>query len=372
MNKKRILLMYISDVSGHRSAAIAIEKAIRHLSGESEIKSINAFNYTNPIAEKIINRIYMSVIQKMPKIWEFLYDNQALIKKFENIKHAVNNSNSGKLKKLFDEFNPDVVVCTQAFPCGMVADFKKQYNSNITLVAVLTDYIPHSYWIYDTINYYISPSNEVTLRLVEKGVSQDKIRTLGIPFDHKFVKEINKKTVKDKLGLLPDVPVILIMGGGHGLGPMEGIVNSLEKSPANFQEIIVTGINKKLYSTLAKKVNKCRKKIILLGFVDNIHELMGIASLIITKPGGITVAEALTKKLPMIIVKPIPGQEANNTAYLMEKGAAIKVAEPKNINIAVEELLNNPEKAENMRRKAEQISKPHASLNIAELLLHLP
>lgn len=369
MNKKRVMLMYISEVSGHRSAAMAIEKALKSLSGEVEIMSINAFGYTNPIAERIINRIYMGVIQRMPKIWDFLYDNQAIIKRVEKIKHAVNKANSVKLKKLFDQFNPDVIVCTQAFPCGMAADFKKTYNSNINLVAVLTDYIPHSYWIYDQIDHYISPSDEVTLRLVEKGVSQEKIKTLGIPFDHKFIKEVNKKVVREKLNLEPDLPAILIMGGGHGLGPMESVIDSLNKSKNKFQEIIVTGINKKLYASLQRKINNSAKKIALLGFVDNINELMSVSELIITKPGGITTAEALVKKLPMIIIKPIPGQEANNTAYLTQKGAAVKVDDPRDINLAVEDLLNNPEKLEKMRQAAHCISKPNSSLDIARLIL---
>ena len=364
--------MYISEVSGHRSAAMAIEKALKTLSGETEIMSINAFGYTNPIAERIINHIYMGVIQKMPKIWDFLYDNQAIIKRVEKIKHAINKANSTKLKKLFDQFNPDVIVCTQAFPCGMVADFKKAYNSKINLVAVLTDYIPHSYWIYDQINHYISPSDEVTLRLVEKGVSLDKIKTLGIPFDHKFTKEVNRKVARDKLNLELDLPTILIMGGGHGLGPLESVIDSLDKSKSKFQEIIVTGINKKLYTTLRKKISKSSKKIVLLGFVDNINELMSISDLIITKPGGITTAEALVKKLPMIIIKPIPGQEANNTAYLMQKGAAVKVDNPKDINLVVEELLNSPEKLEKMRQAAHGISKPNSSLDIARLILCEP
>ena len=186
MSAERIILMYISEVSGHHSATIAIEKAIKILSPDAQILNINGFNYTNPISEKIINRLYMGIIKRTPQIWDYLYDNPSVAKNIEKIKETVHKLNSPKLKNLFDRFKPTAVVCTQAFPCGMVADFKKTYNSDIPLIAVLTDYIPHSYWIYDAVDYYITPAQEVGHLLAEKGVDTKKIKNFGIPFDPKF------------------------------------------------------------------------------------------------------------------------------------------------------------------------------------------
>ena len=147
MRPKRIILMYISEVSGHRNAALAIEKAIRILEPNTEILNINAFNYTNPVAEKITNSIYMGIIKIAPKIWDYLYDNPKVVKRIEKAKENIHKANSPKLKRLFDKFMPDAVICTQAFPCGMVADYKKTYGASLPLIAVLTDYVPHSYWI---------------------------------------------------------------------------------------------------------------------------------------------------------------------------------------------------------------------------------
>lgn len=363
--------MYITEVSGHHSAALAIEKALGLLGPGVKTSSINAFNYTNPVSEKIINRLYMSVIKTTPQIWDYLYDNPKVLKKIEKMKEAIHKLNSPKLKTLFDELKPDVIVCTQAFPCGMVADFKKTYNSNIPLVAVLTDHVPHSYWLYDNVNYYIAPSQEVAERLVKKGVIADKIRPFGIPFDPKFNQNISERAVAVKIGLIPSKPIILLMGGGQGLGPIKKIVESLEQINLELQEVIVTGTNTKLYSSLEKQIKKYKKKILLLGYADNIHELMSVADIIITKPGGITTAEALAKKIPMIIINPIPGQEANNTAYLTEKKAAIKVDSPEEISAVIQDLLRNPDKLNAFRESAGAISKPNASLDIASFILSL-
>jgi processive 1,2-diacylglycerol beta-glucosyltransferase len=371
MPPKRIILMYISEVSGHHSATIAIEKALKILQPDAQILNINAFNYTNPISEKIINRLYMSVIKMTPQIWDYLYDNPKVVKRVEKIKESIHKFNSPKLKNLFDDFKPDAVLCTQAFPCGMCADYKKTYGSDLKLIAVLTDYVPHSYWVYDAVDYYITPSEDVSLRLVQKGIAADKIKSFGIPFDSKFNACPERNNIFQRLGLDAGLPTLLIMGGGQGLGPIKTIVRSLEKVRREIQGMVVTGTNKKLFNSLERKVKKYKNKILVIGYTNNINELMEISNIIVTKPGGVTTAEVLAKKIPMIIVKPIPGQEENNTAYLTQKGAALKVDEPKEINFVIEDLLSHPAKISRMRESAGAISKPNASLDIAGLLLNL-
>lgn len=370
MPHKRIILMYISEVSGHHSATLAIEKVLRILQPNVEILNINAFNYTNPISERIVNRLYIGVIKRTPQIWEYLYDNPTIVKKIEKVKETIHKFNSPKLKILFDKFKPDAIVCSQAFPCGMCADYKRTYDSCIPLVAVLTDYVPHSYWIYDTVDYYISPSEDVALRLMRKGVERNRIKSLGIPFDPQFNEPLDKNELFQKLKLNPDILTVLIMGGGQGLGPIKTIVKSLEKVKREIQEIVVCGTNKKLYKSLKKRIKKYKKKILLFGYVHNINELMRMSDIIITKPGGVTTAEVLANHLPMVIVKPLPGQEANNASYLIEKGAAIKVDKPRQVSLAVENLLANPVKLKEMSEATRRISKPNASLDIAKLLLN--
>jgi len=369
MHSKRIVLMYISEVSGHHNATLAIEKAIRILDPDAEITNINAFNYTNPIAEKIVNSIYMGIIKVAPGIWDYLYDNPKVVKRLEKAKQNVHKNNSPKLKRLFDRLKPDVVVCTQAFPCGMVAYYKKKYRLNLPLIAVLTDYVPHAYWVYDAVNYYITPSDDVSSRLVKKGIPPEKIKSLGIPFDPKFSERLDRESIFHKHKLSPRVPTILIMGGGQGLGPIKQIVKSLESVDRDIQEIVVTGTNKKLYNSLRRKIRKYKKKIILFGYTQNINELMFISDIVISKPGGVTTSEVLAKGKPMVIIKPLPGQEANNTAYLTQKGAALKLEDPARISSVIEDLFKNPHKLNYLCERAKEISRPNASMDIARLLL---
>jgi processive 1,2-diacylglycerol beta-glucosyltransferase len=371
MAKKNILLLYITEVSGHHSASLAIEKSLKILSSEIEILNLNAFHYTNPISEKVVNRIYTAIIKRTPKIWDYVYDNPQVKKSIDKLKNVVHKLNFSKLKKLFDKFQPDIIVCTQAYPCGMVAEFKRTHKSRIPLIGVLTDYVPHSYWLYENVDYFICPSEEIAQRLVKRGIPGDKIKPLGIPFDPDFNVPVNRTKVLEKLNFEPGISTILIMGGGQGLGPIKAIVNSLDKIEADLQMIVVTGTNKKLHKTLKNSIKKFKKKVCVLGYVNNINELMSVSDLIITKPGGITTSEALSKKLPMLIIKPIPGQEANNAAYLTQQKAALNIGNPKDINVIVEDLLLNPERLKRISESCGRISKPTAGIDIARFILDL-
>lgn len=371
MQAKRILLMHISNISGHRNASLAIEKAIKTLSPQSETLNLNAFNYIYPHGERIVNSLYMFLIQKLPSIWAHLYDNPYWIKKTNRLKEKIHYVNLPKLEALFNKFCPDAVISTQAFPCGIVADFKRIKGTNLPLVAVLTDFAPHSYWIYDTINYYVVPSEEIRQRFIKKGVSPNRIKSLGIPFDLKFNQNFNKIEIRKKLNLKENLFTILIMGGGQGLGPIKNIVNVLDNLKFDIQKIVVCGMNRKAYSWLEKRLKFYKKKTLLFSYTQNIEELMSAADIVITKPGGVTCAEALSKGLPMVIISPIPGQEINNTSYLIKHGAAIKADRQEDLIDIICDLYNHPDKLKSLSNAALSISKPNASQDIAELLLEL-
>lgn len=366
---KRILLLFISEHSGHHCASRAIEKALRIIDPTIEALNINSFNYTNPILEKIINQAYMGVVKRTPDIWEYLYDNPKVLKNTQKLRAMIHRFNTGKLKFLLDEFKPDVIICTQAFPCGMIADYKKSLNLQIPLIGVLTDYAPHSYWVYNDVDKYIVPSAETGKKLIENGIDPAKIEEFGIPIDPMFCDGHGKEELCDKMGIDQDIPCVLVMGGTQGLGPIKNVAKLLDASDLNLQVIIATGTNKKVYNWLRSRHFK--KKFTILPFAANVNELMRVATIIITKPGGITTAEALAAGVPMLILNPLPGQEAMNTRFLLKEGVAIKAESPEDVVVVLEELLYNESKLKVMSQKARALSNPDSAMNIARLTMAL-
>ncbi|MFH1478473.1 MAG: glycosyltransferase [Candidatus Omnitrophota bacterium] len=368
---KKILLGYITLNSGHHRASLAIEEALKKLSPKVETLNINAFGYTNPVLEKIINKTYMTVIKRRPEVWDYLYDNPKVLKNVQGMRDAIHKLNSKKLKNLLEDFKPDACACTQAFPCGMIADYKKNLNLDLPLVGVLTDNAPHSYWIFKDVDFYITPSEKSKEKFIKNGVSPDKIKPFGIPINPRFAKKNDKREICKVLGLDPDIPIILIMGGSQGLGPVEKILNVLEYAEAPFQIIVVCGINSKLKQSLSRKSQRYKRRLCIFGLVDNVDEFMEVSDIVITKPGGLTVSEALSKDLPMIIVHPLPGQEMKNTEYLLEEGVAVKADDCEDIATLVQELSSNTAKLEEMRGAAKRLKRPNSAFDIAELLLNI-
>jgi processive 1,2-diacylglycerol beta-glucosyltransferase len=368
MNKK-ILLMYITHVSGHHSATLAIEQAINSLNPHPEVLNIDGFGYSYPLMEKITHAIYMGVIDKIPIIWDMMYDNPKIANNLSSLKEAIYRKNRGKIKNLIESENCKVAICSQAFPCGMIADYKRHCSKDIKLIAVITDFIPHSYWVYEEIDFYVVGSLKAQETLLNKGVPEEKIRLYGIPIDPKFSRNLDKGSMARELGLVLDKPIVLIMGGGHGLGPIAKLVESIDNSGLDLNLLVVAGINKKVFNYLRN--HKFKNKVYTYGYIDYIDKLMAISDILITKPGGITTAEALAKNLPMIIIKPLPGQEQNNTNFLLEQGVVSKADDIKDAVSKLVFLLNNPKELQKIKENISRLSMPLSSLKIAELALSL-
>ena len=368
---KRVLLLHISGISGHRSATLAIEKALHEIDGAVQTKSIDAFAYTSPFFERMINSLYMGVIRVTPKFWDYLYDNEDVLKKLQGTRALIHKAKDKKIKRLLEGFGPDIVVCTQAFPCGMVADYKRRHNLGTPLMAVLTDYAPHSYWLNESVDASVVPSARIQQRFIQKGVPEKRLNVLGIPVDTKFRNLSNREQTFRQLGLDSRLPAILIMGGGQGLGPIKEIVRTLDALRRPVQLIVICGTNKRLYRWLHKNKRQFVTPLAIIGYTEQVHNLMAISSFIVTKPGGITSAEALSKSLPMIIVRPLPGQESHNTQFLLKMGAAFKAENFQELKSQAEELLDNTTKLNQLREKAACLAHPDSGLKIARLILNL-
>ncbi|NQT32812.1 MAG: glycosyltransferase [Candidatus Omnitrophica bacterium] len=368
---KKVLIFYISKHSGHYHAASAIEKGLCESADDIKIEKINCLNYTNPILGKIINRAYMEVIKKKPEIWEHIYDNPNFLKKTKKAREALHKFNMSKIKKLLNAHSPDIVFCTQAFPCGMVADYKRTSGKDFPLVGVLTDYAPHSYWLFDEVDYYIVPARETGSVLEEKGIPRDRIKPLGIPVDPKFREKHVTSKIRRSLGLDVDASTILIMGGTQGLGAMEEAVKSLLLDKKHkYQILVVAGANKKLYKRLNKlNIKTGSENIRVFSYIDNVDELMDASDVIISKAGGMTTAESLAKGLPMLIVDPIPGHERMNTDFLVEKKAAVENKDFSKIHDDINKLFDTEDILSRMRENIKFLAKPNSALDVAKLVL---
>src|SRR5262249_11197502 len=185
---------------------------------------------------------------------------------------------------------------------------------------IVTDFEAHALWMETCVDLYCVAAEETKARLVARGVKPDQVVPTGIPISARFSAIVEGRDVRKKLGLRGDLPVGVVLSGGFGMGPVGRILTELDRIPNEFQGLVVTGRNEQLRRDLAGQDR--RHPTHVLGFASNMHELMAVADLVISKPGGLTSSEALAMGKPLMILNPIPGQEAANSDFLVERGAA--------------------------------------------------
>jgi processive 1,2-diacylglycerol beta-glucosyltransferase len=211
-------------------------------------------------------------------------------------------------------------------------------------VSVITDFEAHALWMDSGVDLYCVAAEETKARLVARGATAGNVMVTGIPIAAKFSTRLDLLAVRKTLGLRDDLPTLLVLSGGFGMGPVGKILSELDKVGREFQTVVVCGRNEALRRELAAQDRKNPARV--LGFASNMHELMTVADLIITKPGGLTSSEALALGKPLFILDPIPGQEAANSDFLLERGAAAKVNRVEDLPFRVRQLLGSKKLAE--------------------------
>lgn len=350
---------------GHEKAAQSIAKAINRLDCSHDVKIVNLLSIINKSLEKILELTYMTMIKNFPRLWGLIHEKES---RFSFLfKDIIANVLLKKLKKYIEQEKPELIITTHASGLGALSKLKEKYI--FCLAAVFTDYQINSFWVQEHIDYYFVAHDEFKQKLIEKyNVDPRKIIISGIPIDpifsHKAVKRDEETKNRKSFQLL-------IMGGGLGFGGIKEIIYSLDQLkniPISIN--VLAGTNKKLYSELSQIKSKLGFTIQIFKYVDNIYPLMKNSDLIISKPGGLTVSEALTIPVPILIYKPIPGQEEQNAKFLMKKKSAIRVNQIKYIPYWIQYLYTNPKLHIKLMENEQKIAKPNSSIYISETLLN--
>ena len=365
----RILICYLVRNSGHHAAARAIEAEIRRLAPFAETRCLDLLETTHPTWSAIVQYVYMSTIRRTPELWEALYDNFWFDWLTKWIRPLVQRGNSLKLRILMEAFQPDAIVCTQAHPFAVLSAYARRQGKPIPLWGVVTDLLPPRFWHVPPDEHirYVVPSQTAMQRLMILGTPAERIHILGIPIQAD-VLAARGKTISRDAGRR-----VLVMGGSRGLGARFATIRSLDRAAADFTIDVVTGTNRRLRKKLLAARHRFRHPIRIRGYVQDAMAIMRRASLLIGKPGGLTSAEAMASGTPMLIVRPLPGQERGNTEMLVRHGAAIHLDRDRDLPAVVTSLFTNRSLLDMMAARAKALGKPDAARDTAAAVLaHLP
>ncbi len=400
----KITILSASTGGGHMSAANAIKDYF--VSHNVFATVVDAIEYISPVLNKTITEIYEYIATKQPKLWKMVY-NSSNNETINRLVVGINSVISKKLLPLLESSDPDLIISTHPFTTEMVSTLKLHKVIDLPLICVMTDYAPHRTWISPEVNAYVVANSDMVGQMVDIGVKKELIYPFGIPVDDSFHVKQDKNKILEELSLDPSIPTILIMAGKGGFANIDKIYSDLQNINLDFQIIVITGKNEKLYNKVkdlsegklsankrtrmlsriskyipklehikfkvkSKKSNKTLHKLKntkIIFYTNEVEKYMSISDLIITKPGGLTVSEALACGLPMALFNAIPGQEEENANFLVSNNMAVKLE--KDGAQTIKNLLENPKKLSGMKKSCEEFDKSDSLKNILALASRL-
>jgi processive 1,2-diacylglycerol beta-glucosyltransferase len=376
----RILIATMTAGGGHLAAAAALEETWRVANPQHTVKQLDLEKFYSPLHRKLHSGGYAKLVKSAPELWGLLFkttDDPEVAKKLNRLQQLFPGRSRKKFIDYLEKFRPDVVLCTHYGPLEILGQLKVQSDEAATkpkrksgksqrvtqpwkpfVVSIVTDFEAHALWMDAGVDLYCVAAKETGTRLIARGADKKNIVATGIPVAAKFATKVDTLAVRKSMGLRDDLPTVLVLSGGFGMGPVEKIVAELNKAKGEFQTAIVCGRNEELRRELATQDHKHPTRV--LGFASNMHELMAIADLIVTKPGGLTTSEALAIGKPLFILDPIPGQEAANSDFLLERGAATKVNRVEDLPFRLQELLGS-KKLTDMAKAAKALGRLKAA-----------
>jgi processive 1,2-diacylglycerol beta-glucosyltransferase len=366
----RVLIATITAGGGHIQAAAALEEAWRASRPRDVVEKVDLQVFFSPLHKKVYTDGYVQMIAHAPELWGLLFkatDNPKLVLKMAALRKKFPPNSTKKFIRHVMQFKPDVVFCTHYLPVEILGKAREKWPGKPPFaVCVVTDFEAHALWMGDAVDLYCVAAEETRARLIARGAAAENIIVTGIPISGKFSSTPDPSGVRKRLGLRDDLPTLLVLGGGFGMGPVAEILKELDKVERPFQTLVVAGRNEQLRRELA--VQDWRHPTHVLGFVTNMQELMAVSEMIITKPGGLTTSEALAMGKPLFILNPIPGQEAANSDFLLERGAAAKVTRVEDLPYRLGQLLGSKKLAE-MGAAARVLGRPSAAPDICREVL---
>lgn len=367
MTSKRIAILTLSVGSGHVRAAEVLQRAIQDGGEPVEVKVLDVLEVARSWFLWLYVRPYWWMLRYAPGLWRRLFELRQRKLHRATAPHWVFRRGCREALKQLKAFGPHLIIATEIGAAEIAALGRREGWFNASVLAVSTDFQTEPPWVQPEIDVYCVGSDEAKAQLIGWGVSPNRVLLCGIPVDPAFALAFDKADLLQSLGLDARRPVVLVMGGGMGPAPLDKVVETLELCGLPLQVLVVAGHDRDLRQRLEGLLGKLALDVHAFGWTDAVPELMAVADLLVTKPGGLTTSEALAARLPMVLTHPIPGPEERHVRYLVKHGVAIEAKTMEQIPQLVYRLLSGPEKLEAMRRQTREWSRPDAAHAVAQV-----
>lgn len=364
--KKKLLIITGSFGNGHLQVSQSIVNELNAMNLKNlTVVEHDLFLEAHPILTSICKKWYINSFKYFRNMYKnFYYSRPDELDKCFYKYYGLN-----KLINLLLKEKPDLILLT--FPTPVMSVLTEQFNINVPIATVMTDYRMHKNWVTPHSERYYLATKDLKNEFASIGIPKHKIKVTGIPIADKFEESIDKEHWLTQNGLDPNKPTILMSAGAFGVskGFDQMIKETLAQSPHS-QIVMICGKSKELKRNLAAQF-KNYDNVLILGYTQHMNEWMASSQLMITKPGGITISEALTRQIPMVFLNPAPGQELENAHYFTDKGYGKIAYTPDDAINIVADLTNHPEQLALMSKQMDESRVSYSTYKLCRDLLDL-
>ncbi|MCJ1907986.1 MGDG synthase family glycosyltransferase [Planococcus ruber] len=363
MKKVLIFPLLNSMPSGHHQVAEAMSEFIRDHTGEVECKKVDLLSEWNAKVESVTVKAYLNWIRRAPNSYAWIYRQFAYKSSKEKSHKTYEWLFMKKVSEILEREKPDLIICTHGFPSLFINKLKKQGKCKVPCLNVYTDFFVNDVWGRECIEYHFAPNEAIKGALCQRyGIPENRIFVTGIPVSEKFSRQEERHSTKRL--------TVLVSGGSTGLSEvLNQLDEEVNEEKWNFQ--VLCGTNKKLQQKIIALNHPAIHAIPYISSKEMMNELYSKADALVTKPGGVTVSEALRKELPIFIPAALPGQEEINLAYLLEEKLVFAVPEGRRLMDFLDETLADEEAIGRFQKRIKAYKNSLSLKNSDEIYMEL-
>jgi processive 1,2-diacylglycerol beta-glucosyltransferase len=366
LREPRILILTASFGTGHIQVANSLCQEAKN-QGISQVTVSNLLAEAYPFLSQMTEYLYLKCFSYGQPLYKMFYysldkwNDHRLLKWYYYVGRK-------RLLTLIQTESPDMIINT--FPLMVVPEFRQYSGFQLPIFNVLTDYCLHKMWVHPYINRYFVATPKLKEALAQKYVPRDKIIVSGIPIRPAFELPISSDILYKRYKLSPNNPIVTILAGAQGL--LKHVKRTCKQliHETDVQIVVVCGHNTKLSEELSSLQHLYPHRLRVFPFVEQIDELFRLSTVMVTKPGGITLTEATATTTPLILYKPVPGQEQENARYFEQKRSAVIVSSGKDLLPTILRVIKDPKKQQQMKQSLASMYRPNASRTIIDHVIH--
>jgi 1,2-diacylglycerol 3-beta-galactosyltransferase len=361
-----ILFLFSDTGGGHRSASEAIIEAINQLfPNQISTEMVDLFRQYAPPPLDRAPEIYPP-LSRMPDLWRLGYHAVDSQRRTRIVSNIVWPYIRRSIHRLLEEHPCDLIVSVH--PLMNTPILRMLGKREMPFITVVTDMVStHSFWYDPRADMVIVPTEKARERAIENEVAGAKIRVVGLPVSEKFCEpQGDSHEIRHSLGWPDDLPIVLLVGGGEGMGPLEKTAHAIEEARLPVRLVIVAGRNRSLRNRLEN--HSWRIPVLIYGFIREMPRFMRAADILVSKAGPGTISEAFIAGLPIILYSKMPGQEDGNVDYVVQEGAGKWAPDPADVVEGVRDWLKHPARRDAAVEACNRLARPDAALMIATLL----